>query len=486
MSYVENDYLDSLQPNKDNEKLKAEIFSLLIDKRPREATELMVKHLKSKKTFFTIRSDVSEEIWIYKEGIYVPEGKTYIKEYCRVFLDDKFTNYLVNEVVSKIIADTYINSKDFFNNSPIDKIPVLNGLLNLKTGELEDFTPAYFFFVKVNAIYDKEKDCPNIKKFFKTLLKEDDIPAMQELFGYCLWKDNFTEKSFLFRADGSNGKSKTMELLQSFLTPDNCVSVPLQQLEGYNNFNIIELHNKLVNLAGELSKSALKETQMFKLLTGRDYVTANRKFLTSLSFVNYSKFIFSCNERPLTYDESDGFFRRWILFYFRNKFVDKNVYDSLDNKEGYCIKDTDIVDKIRSVDEFSGLLNWALVGLHRLLNNKIFSNTKGTEETRIDWLKDSNNFVVFFEKYLEIDKGVSISKSDLRQVYVDYCLSNGLEPVTDKKIHWFLSQKGVSAKRKIRETKYSQERERCWFGIKFKSGCVDALGWSLFEGCKDV
>jgi len=478
-------YFDDFKVTKEKDSLKNQIFVLLLDKKFREATELVVKHLKVERTFFTIRSDVKEEIWVYDQGIYIPEGKTYIKEYCRIFLDDKFTNYLVNEVVSKIAVDTYININTFFNQSPKDKIPVLNGVLNLKTGELEDFTPSYIFFVKINSFYDVNKDCLNIKSFFNTLLKKEDIPAMQELFGYCLWKDNFTETSFLFRANGSNGKSKTMELLKMFLSPDNCVSIPLQQLEGYNNFNIIEVHNKLVNIAGELSSSALKETQMFKLLTGRDFVTANRKFLTPLTFVNYSKFIFSCNERPPTYDFSDGFFRRWIVFYFKNKFVDKDIFDSLENKEGYCLKDANIIDKISSKEEFSGLLNWSLKGLQRLLINKKFSNTKGTEETRNDWLSDSNNFVLFFEKYLELDKGTSISKSDLKNVYVDYCDAAGLDLVSDKRVSWFLSSKGVSTKRRMRKTQYTEERERCWFGVKFKKGYVDVLGWSLYEGDKN-
>lgn len=479
----EGDFLDAnLYQVSDIELLRKEVYFLVASGKKREATEKVVKLLKQYKTFFTIRSDIKEETWMYSEGIYIPEGKTYIKEFCRSALTELFSSHLVNEVIAKISSDTFINIDYFFNSSPKDKIPVLNGVLDLKTRLLEPFSPSYVFFVKINAVYDVNADCPNIKSFFSSMIKEEDLPAMQELFGYCLWKENFAEVSFLFRADGSNGKSKTLELMKNFLNPANCVSIPLHQLEGPNNFNVIELHNKLVNLAGELSKTALKETQMFKLLTGRDHVTANRKFLQPLSFVNFSKFIFSCNERPPTYDVSDGFFRRWIVFYFKTKFVDQEVYDNLENKEGYAVKDLDIVEKISSVEEFSGLLNWSLDGLHRLLQNKKFTNTKGTEETKDDWLKDSNNFVLFFEKYLCLDKSTQISKSDLRTVYVDYCDSKGFEPVIDKIINWYLSNKGVTIERKNREKQYNTEQERCWKGLKFQKGVVDIFGWSMYTG----
>jgi len=472
----DNNFLNEMKPQEPT--LKEQVLIFLVKGKKTEASELIVQSILHDKSIYSLRDDRKEELWMYHDGIYIPEGKSYVKEYCRNILGLSYTTQFVNEVIAKVIVDTFISHDSFFNNQCIEEIPVLNGILNLKTKKLKPFTPKQIFFNKVNATYNTEKDCPNAKTFFNELLDENDVKAMQELFGFCLWKDNFTETSFLFRANGSNGKTKTMELLKLFLTPENCASVPLAQLESAGSFQVIELQNKLVNIAGELSKSALQETQMFKVLTGRDPITADRKFLRPVTFVNSSKLIFSGNDRPPTYDLSDGFFRRWIIFHFKKVFVDKDVYDKLDDKKNYGIKDPDVIANMISPDEFSGLLNWAVEGLHRLLKNKKFSNTQSTEITRLEWLKDSNNFVVFFEKFMIHSKGNMVSKEDLREVYGAFCSDEGLECVSDKAIAWFMSIKGIIGARRTRSNHSVIEQIGCWSGLKFRAGIIDERGWS--------
>lgn len=465
--------------------LKNHIFGLLIKGKKLEASEVVVDYVCKDNYFFALRDDKKEELWMYKDGIYIPEGKSYVKEFCRSLLEGVYSSHFNNLVCDKIVVDNYINHDEFFNKVIVDEIPVLNGVLNLKTKELSDFTPDKIFFTKINATYDVNNDCPKIKRFFEETLDEIDVLGMQELFGFCLWKDNFTETSFLFRANGSNGKSKTMELLKLFLNPFNCASIPLAQLEQSGSFQVSELQNKLVNVAGELSKSALKETQMFKFLTGRDPVTADRKFLRPVTFVNFSKLIFSCNDRPPTYDLSDGFFRRWIIFHYKKKFLDKDVFNALKDKKGFGIKDPDIVEHITSDEELSGLLNWALLGLERLRINKKFSNTKSTDMTRLEWVKDSNNFAVFFENNIIKSPGHLISKEDLRRSYVDFCEKESLDSVSDIAITYFMKGKGFSDAKRTRVIGDDKDRYSCWVGCRFKEDVVDVAGWSSPSDNKD-
>ena len=70
--------------------------------------------LKNKEIIFTTRDDIKSECWIYKEGIYIPQAKTYITEITRTILNNKFTPHLLNEVILKIEADTYIEQDEFF------------------------------------------------------------------------------------------------------------------------------------------------------------------------------------------------------------------------------------------------------------------------------------------------------------------------------------------------------------------------------------
>ena len=179
-----------------------------------EATELLVEGFKEKNKIFTIRNSEREEIFIYEktgtyEGVYREAGETYIREYCRTILGDAYTINLVHRVVSKIATDTYIDAKDFFNNSNADEVAVQNGILNIITKELNPFNPEKIFFNKLPVVFIPEKDCPKIKKYLSEVMKngKDDLPIAQELFGFVLRKKNEIHKALMLVGVGRNGKS---------------------------------------------------------------------------------------------------------------------------------------------------------------------------------------------------------------------------------------------------------------------------------------
>jgi len=459
---------------------KTEVLQLILAKDYDRVSEEIVNYLEIFNHFYSIRDDDKEEIWVYRNGIYIPNGKSHIKEVTRHLLDKAYSIYIVNQVIAKIITDNYIDHEEFFNNYNKDEICILNGILNVKTRELETFTHEKIFFTKLNTKYVKEADCKKIKSFFLNTLNVDDVKGMQELIGYCLYRDNFLEKAFLFRGNGSNGKSKTLELIALFLGAENISSITYKVLEKHDSFEIVNLHGKFANLTGELSKSAIINTDRFKELTGRDSINASRKFKTSIQFTNHAKLIFNCNDRPPTYDISDGFFRRWNVFNFNKTFVDKDYYNKIkeEDKCNYGIKILNIIEQLNKPIELSGLLNWALNGLDSLFNNKLFSNEKTTEDTRNEWLRDSNSFIVFFDDNLELARSHKCIKSDIRTIYSEFCEDKGLDVVSDKDILKFLQTKGILSKRV--NVSDSKLQEYCWLNMKFKHGRVNEDKLSLY------
>jgi len=113
---------------------------------------------------------------------------------------------------------------------------------------------------------------------------------------------------------------------------------------------------------------------MFKTLTGRDLIAAPRKYLTRVKFVNFAKMVFACNKLPRTKDTSTAFWNRWILFEFPYTFLSEKEINSLTEEEekNVRLRDVNIIEKLSSPDELSGLLNRALDGLARLFANKDF------------------------------------------------------------------------------------------------------------------
>ena len=453
------------EPN-DLFELRLKVMSELAKKQRSIATELMVEFIERKNYIYTIMEDERNEIWYYDNGVYVPYGKNFIQEECRIILKENFTNQLTNEVISKIEADTFISKELFFQNNYLDEVPLQNGVLNIKTKKLSSFNPKKIFFNKLPLEYNPKSKCPNIKKHFEKVLKDDeDSKVMFELFGFFLYKDYFIEKAIMFVGDGRNGKGKTIDLMKRFLGMDNCSSVPLNAMYE-SNFRTWDLFGKMANLAGDLSSSALKDTSILKQTTGRDLIGADRKRKSTVNLVNYSKHVFACYELPRVYDFTRGFWERWILFEFPYTFIKKELYDNLEkeNKKEYRIRNTQIIDKLSTPEELSGLLNEALEGLNRLFKQKDFSYSKGVEEIKKFWIRKSDSFTSFAMDHLEEGYDEDINKSKIRKSFSKYCKEHKLRGASDKNIKVVLEEMFGVTERQDYETKL-----RVWEGIKFKS-----------------
>jgi len=453
---------DSNIPN-----IRETVLGYLLRKMVKEATELLCETFLNRNHVFTIRDDEKCEMWVYNEGIYIPEGKSYIKQYCRDILDDCYNAFVVNQVVNKIEVDTFINPRDFFEERNFDEIPVLNGILNVKTRNLRPYDPTTIFFNKINIEYDVDKEISKIKDFFYSILSVEEVEILQELFGYSLYKKYNYQKAFMFLGSGSNGKSVLIDLFKRFVSAENTSSLSLHQIQNLDSFGIAELFNKMINMSGDISNKMLTETAIFKQIIGGERIGANRKFKNMIYFHNYAKFINSCNQLPKTTDLTDGFFRRWIILNFIQKFVTQSEYDKLTDKErvNTHIANEQILNEMTTPTEMSGLLMWALEGLDRLFKNKSFSNSKTTKEIKQEWLKLSNSFEAFFMDCIVEEYDSYIVKSELLEAYKKYCQEHNIKSESTKTIHYTLTKEHAC----WTERRYiNDDREWVWVGIKLK------------------
>lgn len=448
------------------EQLKTTVFQMLLLKQRNEVTEIITILLKRKYHFYTTRFDEQNEIYYYSEGIYKPEGRTIIKEFCRTILQSAYTAQLSNQVEAKIEADTFIEQDKFLIRHYKDKIACLNGIINLNTFELEPFNPKMIFFTKVNAKYDPTKKCEKIDAFLKSVLPEiDDVETIYEVFGYCLLGGYSIQKMILFIGEGENGKGQLLELLRQFLGEGNYCGIPLQKLEG-GDFKEYELFRKLANIGADISDSPLKTTAKLKGLSGGDSINASRKFKNDLTFVNEAKLIFSANKLPKTYDLSHAFFRRWVYLQFPYKFVTEKEMELNPKKDNLKLKVPEIVKGLLTEDELSGLLNQALIGLVRLIKNKDFTASKSNKETRNWWIRNSDSFLAFCDECLESAETELefITKDTLRKKYQQYCRTHRLLPEGDKHIHEVMVREVGAWESQLSD----DQRERVWKGVKFK------------------
>jgi hypothetical protein len=120
---------------------------------------------------------------------------------------------------------------------------------------------------------------------------------------------------------------------------------------------------------------------------------------------------------PEAYDDSDAFFRRWLIIVFPNQFINEKA-------------DPYILQKLTTPEELSGLLNLVLPALKRLLEKGQFSYSKTTEEIREDYIRKSSPIAAFVMDCLEVDSDAFIIKQDLYNAFAAYCRERKIPCVT--------------------------------------------------------
>ena len=362
------------------------------------------------KEYRFITTNDNEELYYYNEGIYHEHAETIVNTEVEKRLGDLSKKYYANETIFIIKAKTYTNRKEINKHKHL--LHLQNGIFDLNETKLIPFTPDIISTVKLPITYNPDADCPNIKKFLTETLNSYDIPIIQELFGYCLIKAYPIQKAFMFLGDGANGKSTLLSIFKNFLGEENTSGVALQELIS-NRFAKGDVYGKLANMYADLPDQALYHTGEFKMLTGGDMFSAEKKFKERFRFINYAKLIFSANKLPETRDFTTAFFRRWVIINFPNIFEGENA-------------DKGLLKKLITEEELSGLFNWALEGLHRLLLNGSFSNSISTEETQDMYERMSSPVLGFIKDYVDVDPDGWISKDDFYSSFIQYCKQNNL------------------------------------------------------------
>lgn len=394
-------------------------------------------------------------LWRYDpaEGIWKDDGEEVIHCALSSTLKDAFKKQHLAEAVSYVQGKT---TRDIKFNERLNLICVENGVLDLNTGELVNFSPDFYLTVKIPVKYNPEAKCPRIDKFLREVVSEADIRNLEELIGYCLYRGMPIHRAFLFVGGGSNGKSTLINIIKAFLGRENVASVSLQRLT-VDRFAVSALIGKLANLFPDLTNKAINQTGIFKILTGNDLIGAERKFGGYENFTNHAKFIFSCNEVPDANDDSNAFFRRWVLINFPNVFEGDKANKNL-------------INELTTPEELSGLLNVALAGLKCLLEKGDFSNVQTTEALKERYIRMASPVKAFIMDRLLVDSNGEITKDDLYSKFILYCKERNYPPKANNVFAKDLKE-AFQPLEETFKTVESEEggkvRTKFWKGIKY-------------------
>ncbi len=355
---------------------------------------------------FLITKD-NKQIWRYNGGYYEQDGEEFIRNAVQKILKSSCATHHKNEVVDWVKDDKNLHiDRDLFDSQPY-KINLINGTYDIKTNTFNEHNQADYFNYQIPIIYDPDAKIDKIQTFMENTLYLEDIPVIQELLGYCLYREYFVHKAFLFVGQGRNGKTTLLNLINAFLGVQNIASISLHSI-CKDRFGSSDLYGKLANTWDDLSTDLVYNTGLFKIATGGGYLRAERKFEQSFKFINKAKFIFSCNIIPESKDKSMAYAKRWIVIEFPNTF------------EGEAC-DKQLIHKLTEDKELSGLFNWALQGLNRLIEKQDFSKHRTLEDVVQFQSETQSPVFKFVERYIESDAEHELLKEEVYRQFIKFC-----------------------------------------------------------------
>jgi putative DNA primase/helicase len=328
-----------------------------------------------------------------------------ISEYeIRSFAEKYFT--VANSLCSKRDADEFLGlikrtkfSNNFFENIENNKryINFLNGVYDLSTNKLLPHSHNYKFKTVIPHNYIPEACCPFWNEFLNnfTLGRCDLKNILQEFLGYCISGfpyDQFSIALILF-GEGANGKSTLVRIIQLLVGGNNHSACVISDI-GKNRFTSAHLSRSLVNISEEEPPHVFSNTDYFKKLTGGSPIYAEDKGKDGYNFNNRSKLIITYNRLPKIADDSFGFKRRLLIIP-----CDANYNQNPD------LKIKNLEEKISL--EISGLINFCLEGLKRLIQQEQFSESTLVNDCVSNLMSQNDPFEAWWSDSIKITGNTS-------------------------------------------------------------------------------
>jgi putative DNA primase/helicase len=220
------------------------------------------------------------------------------------------------------------------------------------------------------------------------------------------------EKALLLYGSGANGKSVLFDVMNAMLGRENTANYSLSDL--LQEHNRAQIANKLLNYGSEINASVTKD--VFKNLVSGEPIMARLKYGNSFLMESYAKLCFNCNELPKDIEQTEAYFRRLVIVPFRVTIPEDE-------------QDKELAQKIIA-SELSGVFNWMLSGLQRLLRQKRFTESQIVRDTIKAYREEADSVACFLNESEHEPDGL------LKEIYSDYrayCLDSGMKPLGKQK-----------------------------------------------------
>lgn len=418
---------------------------------------------------FNNRMNEAEQFYKQQPIYYDDSGLFWIwnnssKAWFRIKRDEDIANK-IQEILGVDTIDSKIRNEIFQALKQIGRkykpqefkktwIQFKNGIIDIESPSiLIEATPQYFTVNPIPWNIGNSDSTPVMDKIFEQWVGRDYVKTLYQILAYSLLSDYPIHRLFCFIGEGLNGKSKFLNLLKNFVGCNNVTSTELDVLLS-SRFEVTRLHKKLVCMMGETNFNEMNKTSILKKLTGQDLIGFEYKNKDPFEDINSAKILISTNNLPTTTDKTIGFYRRWLIIDFPNRFSEKK----------------DILNDIPEI-EYENLAYKSINILSELLKNKEFYNEGNIEQRMKRYEDHSDPLEKFIKEFTTEDYNGKIWKFDFEKKLNQWCQENRFRQMSEVAIGKKMKEKGIQQNQMTSDWLIDGVHKllRAWTGISWKS-----------------
>lgn len=378
---------------------------------------------------------INGQLHIYKDGIYVDGTQEIEAQMIR------HISNLSRAKRAEVLSYMDVMIRENIPMSQANYIAFRNGIYNIETDTLEDFTPDIIITNKINFDYNPEaySEIADITLNKLACFDESVRMLLEECIGYCFYRRNELRKCFILTGEKENGKSTFLAMIEHLLGPANIASLDLKELG--DRFKTAELFNKLANIGDDIGSEFIPNPAVFKKLASGNPINVERKGKDPFDFSSYAKLLFSANDIPRIKDKSGAVISRLVIIPFDARF-------SPDDPDF----DPYIKYKLIQEEPMEYLINIGIAGLKRVLTNRKFTTSQKVEHAIEEYEENNNPILLFFKEDVKIENEPT---RVVYQQYCEFCLANSFTPMSNiefskqvkKHLHYEIVNKTIKGKK---------------------------------------
>jgi putative DNA primase/helicase len=223
----------------------------------------------------------------------------------------------LEKMVGYASSETRLEVKRFDETFDLDPylLNCANGILDLRTGELQPHNPAARMTLLTRVPYDPEARCPKFTQWLldtcggSVSLKD----YLIRFIGYCLSGLTNEQAFWMLFGQSKTGKSTFIKILRHLLDeyattlPEAAVVVTYH---GNPEHALAQLANVRLATLVEIEKGKRYDEPKLKQITGQDWIGASKKYQNFFQFRSKAKLAIAVNQRPIVRETDDAFWNR--------------------------------------------------------------------------------------------------------------------------------------------------------------------------------